>query len=93
MVKMVLQEIWYLCLIKRELILNLPIFGENGGHFVCYHGDGGLTGKVQYIFTRQDPAYSLGRKIALTMQIKNKILFVVWLTAGVAERYWSLEGE
>ena len=27
------------------VFLNLPIFDQNGRHFVCYHGNGGLADK------------------------------------------------
>ena len=32
------------------LIHNLPIFVQNGGHFVCYHGDGVWDKKFNIIF-------------------------------------------
>ena len=32
------------------LILDLPIFAQNGDHFVCYHGNGGLTEKSSTYF-------------------------------------------
>ena len=47
------------------LILNLPIFVQNGSHFVCYHGNGGLAEKFNIFFTRQNPFYSLGRECKL----------------------------
>ena len=34
------------------LILNLPIFVQNGGHFVCYHGNGVWQNKIQ-LFTQK----------------------------------------
>ena len=46
------------------LILNLPIFVQNGGHCVCYHRNGGLAEKVQYIFT-QTHCIAWADKIAL----------------------------
>ena len=32
------------------MFLNLPILAQNGGHFVCYHGNGGLAEKSSIYF-------------------------------------------
>ena len=54
------------------LIFNLPVFVQNGGHFV---GNGGLATKVQNV-TQEGSLYSVSlyKKIALTMQIKKSYL-------------------
>ena len=32
------------------MFLNLPVFAQNGGHFVCYYGNGGLAKKSSIYF-------------------------------------------
>ena len=44
---------------------NLPIFAQNGGHFVCYHGNGGLADKSSiYFLLSKTHSILLDKKIA-----------------------------
>ena len=53
------------------LIPNLPIFVQNGGHFVCYHGNGGLAEKsLKYFLLGMTHSTNWPEKMSLTMQKK-----------------------
>ena len=61
------------------LIINLPIFVENCGHFLCYHGNGGLAEKSPIYFVLR-PILLFWITIALTMQIKKNPIYLQCLT-------------
>ena len=44
------------------LILNLPIFAQNGGHFVCYHGNRDLAAKKLNVFYSVRPTIQFVQK-------------------------------
>ena len=55
------------------LIQNLPIFIQNGGHFVCYDGNGGSGKKKLNIFLLSlTHSTNWPEKITLNMQISKK---------------------
>ena len=57
---------------------NLPIFAQNGGHFICYHGNGGLADKSSiYFLLNKTHSIHLAKKIARFAQI----IFVSYLPA------------
>ena len=51
---------------------NLPIFVQNGTHFVCYHGNGGLADKSSiYFLLSKTYSILLAEKMARFAQIKK----------------------
>ena len=58
---------------------NLLIFAQNGGHFVCYHGNGGLADKSSiYFLLSKTHSILLVEKIARFAQIKKIPICRVW---------------
>ena len=56
---------------------NLPIFAQNGRHFVCYHGNGGLADKSSiYLLLSKTHSILLAEKIARFAQIKNYPIYL-----------------
>ena len=52
------------------LIINLSIFAQNGGHFVCYHGNRDLAEKI-YVLLSKTHYTVWAETTPLTVQIKN----------------------
>ena len=51
---------------------NLPIFAQNGGHFVCYYGNRGLADKSSiYFLLSKTHSILFAEKIARFAQIKK----------------------
>ena len=57
------------------VFLNLPIFAQNSGHFVCYHGNGGLADKSSiYFLLSKTHSILLAEEITRFAEIKKKII-------------------
>ena len=65
---------------------NLPIFAQNGRHFVCYYGNGGLADKSSiYFLLSKTHSILLAEKIA---RFAKKIFFsYLPAVCGLKEQY------